>query len=178
MRMSARIESAFVTAALAFVVATALSAAGQECGDPTDDEKTTAADALYALRAATALEECDPCVCDADDSGEVVTSDALLLLSLATGADVDLECPSCVTTTTTLEPFRVPCGDPREDAPACDGYCGVQGQMCVEYPPGSGDCQCIFGSTCGSAEGPPVCAGACDPLWVCRDVGGTCRCVF
>jgi hypothetical protein len=160
------------------VVGSSGLAHGQVCGDPTGDGNFTAADALDVLRTALGLSSCDPCLCDADSSGAIVAADALLVLQSALGGSDDLACPPCVTTTTTTEPPKVACGDPRADAPACDGYCGVNGQMCVESPPGSGACQCIFGATCGGAAGPPICSCGCDALWVCKDIGGICRCVF
>ena len=54
---------ALSTAVLACVLA-ASPAASQQCGDPSDDEEVTAADALETLHVALGLEECDACVCD------------------------------------------------------------------------------------------------------------------
>jgi hypothetical protein len=168
-----------VVLALLLVGVTAAAAAPKPiCGDANGDRTRTAADALEILRVALDLSECEPCLCDVDGSGNVVTADALSVLALAVGGNIDLDCPSCVTTTTSTVPEKLPCGDPRAGAPACDGYCGVNNQMCVESPPGSGNCQCIFGPACGVAAGAPVCAGACPALWICEAQGNTCHCVF
>jgi hypothetical protein len=163
------------------LVAASTSAAGkaQDCGDANDDNKITSSDALLDLRTALDLDSCEPCRCDVDGSGNIVTADALAILSVSVGGSVDFDCPACVTTTTTTTtlPVFVPCGDPRAGAPNCDGYCGVDGQMCVESPPFSGNCQCIFTPIpCGVAEGPPICAGSCPKTRVCRHIATTCEC--
>jgi hypothetical protein len=168
------VRATLAAAAFALLLAGA-PARAEQCGDPTGDEETTAADALETLHVALGLIECEPCVCDVDGSGDVAAVDALAILAFAVGESADFACPPCATTTTTL-PRRMECGDPRVGAPTCDGYCGVDGQMCVESPPGSGNCQCIVGPGCGSVAGAPVCAGSCPALWICVDIGGTCRC--
>jgi len=129
---------------------------------------------------ALGLDSCEDCFCDVDSSGVIVTTDALTALKFAVGDPVDLDCPSCpTTTTTTTVPLILGCGDPRAGAPACDAYCDVDGQMCVESPAGSGNCQCIFTPIpCGGAAGPPVCSGSCPKTRVCRQIANTCECAF
>ena len=67
------------------------------CGCPTNGvcTKAVAADALYTLRTAVALETCSLCVCDVDGSLKVSASDALRLLNKAVGIDVELVCQAC-----------------------------------------------------------------------------------
>jgi hypothetical protein len=74
---------------------TAAAAAG-DCGQPvTTGERPTTNDALFVLRASVGLEECNRCVCDTDDSGEVTTSNSLAVLRDAVGLEVALACPAC-----------------------------------------------------------------------------------
>lgn len=66
------------------------------CGIPTS---TTSAgpktsDALFVLKAAVQATNCDLRVCDANDSGTVTTTDALLVLKKAVGQGVTLGCPA------------------------------------------------------------------------------------
>jgi hypothetical protein len=165
-----------------FLLGAGTAAAGgkQKCGDATGDGKITAPDGLGILRTALGLDSCEDCFCDVDSSGVIVTTDALTALKFSVGDAVDLDCPSCpTTTTTTTVPLILGCGDPRAGAPACDGYCNVDGQMCVESPAGSGNCQCIFTPIpCGGAAGPPVCSGSCPKTRVCRQIATTCECAF
>ncbi|RMD84898.1 MAG: hypothetical protein D6815_03190, partial [Candidatus Dadabacteria bacterium] len=65
------------------------------CGDPDDSGKTTASDALLALRAAVRLASCDACICDTDGDGKIAASDALRLLRKGVGVNVVLACPAC-----------------------------------------------------------------------------------
>jgi hypothetical protein len=65
------------------------------CGDPAFDEKVNASDALYALRAAVDLVQCELCLCDANDTGTVTATDALKVLQVAVGQPVSLVCPPC-----------------------------------------------------------------------------------
>ena len=39
--------------------------------------------------------ECEPCICDVNDSGELTASDALIVLKAAVGLAADLDCPQC-----------------------------------------------------------------------------------
>ena len=66
------------------------------CGDPNDSGDLTAVDALFILRAAVEIEECDSCVCNVDASpGPPSSTDALRVLRAAVGAPIVLECPPC-----------------------------------------------------------------------------------
>jgi cysteine-rich repeat protein len=65
------------------------------CGiprSPTATEPLTS-DALFVLRTAVGVVDCDLRVCDVNDSGEVNTSDALAVLRSAVGQPVELNCP-------------------------------------------------------------------------------------
>jgi hypothetical protein len=65
------------------------------CGDPTNDGRTTASDALFALNAAVGLQTCSLCTCDVDSSSSVSASDALRLLNFSVGIPgVTLDCPT------------------------------------------------------------------------------------
>jgi hypothetical protein len=69
---------------------------GGGCGDPTNDGRTTASDALFALNVAVGLQTCAVCVCDVDNSAATSASDALRLLNFAVGIPgVALNCPAC-----------------------------------------------------------------------------------
>jgi hypothetical protein len=68
-----------------------------DCAQPFTDNATgpVATDCLFLLKAATGSETCDtPCICDADGSGSIVATDALLCLieSVAT-APLACNCP-------------------------------------------------------------------------------------
>jgi RHS repeat-associated protein len=65
------------------------------CGDPVDDERIAATDALYVLMAAVGTRQCEACVCDVDLSGAVRATDALRVLRYAVGIPVALTCPAC-----------------------------------------------------------------------------------
>jgi hypothetical protein len=116
------------------------------CGDPTQDDKVTAADALVVLRGSVGLPGCLPSACDIDGSGTVTASDALGVLRLAVGEDVLVNCPvttSTVTNSTGDQCFHnSDCGDasgfPGE--PYCCGY------HCCECD--SNDTQCQTGFIC------------------------------
>ncbi len=69
---------------------------GGGCGDPSNDGRTTASDALFALNVAVGLQTCATCVCDVDNTGATAASDALRLLNFAVGIPgVTLSCPAC-----------------------------------------------------------------------------------
>jgi len=172
------------------------------CGDADCNAAVNATDALIALKTAVGSASCPRCLCDADGSTDIKATDALYVLRYAVGQDVPMDCVSCLwptdsTSTTTMEPTttttttstttttvppppaKLPCTDSRVDPPACDGYCGANGQMCVEYPPGSGACQCLgTGFMCGQEAGPPSCNGSCPMLFVCKYKDYVCQCVF
>jgi uncharacterized delta-60 repeat protein len=78
------------------------------CGDPVNfsfhareatgfalDADVTSSDALFILRTSVGSETCELCLCDVDDSGAIVASDALLTLKAAVGQQVTLACPAC-----------------------------------------------------------------------------------
>ena len=64
-----------------------------DCGDANDDDNVTAADALFALKAAVGSLECSEIVCDVNFSGGVNSADALVLLKSAVGQAISLVCP-------------------------------------------------------------------------------------
>ena len=65
------------------------------CGQPVTTSVTPkAADALYALRAATHSRKCKRCVCDVDGNGAIQAADALRILRMAVGHDVEVACPA------------------------------------------------------------------------------------
>ncbi|MBI5503511.1 MAG: hypothetical protein HY899_01810 [Deltaproteobacteria bacterium] len=64
------------------------------CGDPAPVfGLITAVDAGAILRASVSLWECPLCVCDVDNGGTVMASDALADLQFAVGLHVGLACP-------------------------------------------------------------------------------------
>ena len=76
-----------------WAVASVATTLGAACADPTADGKTTAADALFALRASVGSGQCAACICDVNKNGTVSTTDALLILKVAVG---QLAAPTCV----------------------------------------------------------------------------------
>jgi hypothetical protein len=54
-----------------------------------------ASDGLFVLRASVGSECCDLCICDANGSGAVTATDALITLNAAVGQPVTLQCPAC-----------------------------------------------------------------------------------
>lgn len=74
-----------------------------------------ASDALYALRAAVLLTQCPLAVCDVDGNGRLTAGDALRILIVATGGDLELLlCPPASTSSTTIPENRAPTfGPPR-----------------------------------------------------------------
>ena len=60
------------------------------------DGAVTASDALFILAAAIALENCEPCICDVNDSGAITAADALAALQVAVGLDTELLCQPCI----------------------------------------------------------------------------------
>jgi uncharacterized delta-60 repeat protein len=65
------------------------------CGDPSLDATISATDALMVLTASLGLGECEPCRCDVDGSGDVATTDALLILRLGLFGTAAFECVAC-----------------------------------------------------------------------------------
>jgi hypothetical protein len=76
---------------------------GGACADPValtvgraaNADQVTASDALFILGAAVGIQTCELCVCDADGSGGVAATDALVTLRAAVGQPVSLDCPPC-----------------------------------------------------------------------------------
>lgn len=82
--------------------ARSVHAAKGDCGQPASlGDGPAASDALFVLKSAIDVLECALCICDVDDSGSVLTSDALRTLKGAVGQPVVFGCPLCVVTTTT-----------------------------------------------------------------------------
>jgi cysteine-rich repeat protein len=68
---------------------------GGGCGDPNQDGRKTASDALFVLNVAVGLQTCALCTCDVDSSSSISASDALRLLNFSVGLPVPLSCPAC-----------------------------------------------------------------------------------
>jgi hypothetical protein len=76
---------------------------GGACADPVAltagvsprADAVTASDALFILGAAVGVQSCELCLCDADGSGGIAATDALVTLQAAIGLPVALECPPC-----------------------------------------------------------------------------------
>jgi hypothetical protein len=65
------------------------------CAQPaTSGVKPSASDALAVLRRAVGTRGCNLCICDVDNSGNVVATDALLTLKYAVGQDITIGCPA------------------------------------------------------------------------------------
>jgi len=64
-----------------------------DCGDPTDDGKITATDALFTLGAAIGINTCHLFVCDVNNDGKVAASDAQVILYVSIGVPIVLNCP-------------------------------------------------------------------------------------
>ncbi|HET9063614.1 MAG TPA: hypothetical protein VFO62_10035 [Candidatus Binatia bacterium] len=84
------------------------SLCGNPWGSATDTINTT--DALFTLRVAVELEQCELCVCDVDGSGAVTSTDVLMMLRQIVGLEDVFVCspsagPDETTTTTTLPIF-------------------------------------------------------------------------
>lgn len=63
------------------------------CGAPVSAGQPTATDALYALQTGVGAQRCSLCECDVNDDGRVAATDALRILSKATGQNITLTCP-------------------------------------------------------------------------------------
>lgn len=67
-----------------------------DCGQPhSTGPVSTASDSWYVLRTAVGLSTCNRCVCDVNDSGDITSTDALIVLEDAVGLDVTYDCPPC-----------------------------------------------------------------------------------
>jgi hypothetical protein len=65
------------------------------CGDPDGNGRTTASEALLALRTGVGSGSCPLCLCDVDGSGSIAATDALLILRASVGFVVAFACPAC-----------------------------------------------------------------------------------
>ena len=73
-----------------------------DCGQPVSVGPTpTVTDSLSILRTAIGAGSCDLSVCDVDGSCAITASDALRLLSLVTGTDIEINCNGACGLTTT-----------------------------------------------------------------------------
>jgi len=130
-----------------------------DCGDPAETHKViTAVDAGYILRTSVQLEECPLCVCDLDDSGFILSSDALADLRYAVGLPQTLACPAVepaagaccnvgeCTAVTRLQCQSTEGSSYQGDGTSCDtiGVCSTCGNADIE--PGE---QCDDGNTVG-----------------------------
>jgi hypothetical protein len=66
-----------------------------ECGDPTDQGRTTASSALFILKAAVGAVYCAPCVCSVNGDQAISAVDSLTALKRAVAQPVTLDCPEC-----------------------------------------------------------------------------------
>lgn len=64
-----------------------------DCGDPSGDGRITSTDAHLCLQSSVGLAPYGLCECDVDDSGEIQTRDALLVLLRAVNLRKFLNCP-------------------------------------------------------------------------------------
>lgn len=75
---------------------TTLPVGDGDCGVPlSGGVKPNASDALFALKAAVGVGQCELCVCDVNSSGSVAAGDALAILRAAVGSETVLDCPPC-----------------------------------------------------------------------------------
>jgi hypothetical protein len=65
------------------------------CGDANGDAFVNSSDALGALETGIGAGECPACVCDVDQLGGIVATDALLILKFGVGQNVVLVCIEC-----------------------------------------------------------------------------------
>jgi hypothetical protein len=65
------------------------------CGDYNGDGSVKAGDALGVLQTGVGTGTCELCVCDVNDSETMTATDALLVLRVAVGQDLELTCPDC-----------------------------------------------------------------------------------
>ena len=68
---------------------------GDECADANASGGITSGDALFVLRAAVGLLNCEACRCDTSGDGVITAADALITLRAAVGIPVPLLCPAC-----------------------------------------------------------------------------------
>jgi hypothetical protein len=72
-----------------------------DCGQPVSfGVEPTPSDALAVLNVSVGVGSCEHCVCDVDDSGQIMATDALIVLRAAVRLPTTLHCPFCAGTTT------------------------------------------------------------------------------
>jgi hypothetical protein len=160
-RLARRIAGVVVGGSVLVVTAALARAGAGACGQPvTVGDRPLSSDALYTLRAAVGLELCPNCLCDADGSGGVRATDALLVLSFAAfDPQASLSCPACVCGVKAVDRGDV-CDGSDE---ACPGtrVCGPD-CTCVEPCPGSAEIE-MFAATGGHCAANADCpTGTCD----------------
>ena len=98
-----RMKSVLFTCTLAIALATQLSGADEgDCGQPVSTGAApTATDALWVHRTGVGLAACENTVCSIDGSCAITAGDALRVLAIATGQQIELDCTGCAPTTTT-----------------------------------------------------------------------------
>ncbi len=70
------------------------------CGHPFSNARCIV-NAIFVLQGALSIRECELCTCDVDSSGDVMATDALLILRTCTNLPTSLDCPIPGETTTT-----------------------------------------------------------------------------
>jgi hypothetical protein len=91
-----------ICALTALLAAAPVIADQGDCGQPlSTGGGPTATDALYVLRTGVGLASCQITVCDIDGSCAITAGDALRVLAIATGQQIELDCTACGATTTT-----------------------------------------------------------------------------
>jgi len=113
------------------------------CGDPAEAHPLiTAVDAGYILRTSVQLTTCPLCVCDLDNSGFILSSDALADLRYAVGLPQVLECPA-------VEPPTGACCDVGECSVLTEFQCADIGG--AGYQGNGTSCDSVdICSTCGN----------------------------
>jgi hypothetical protein len=71
------------------------------CGHPFSNTRCIV-NAIFVLRGALGLSECELCTCDVDSNGSVTVTDALMILRTCASLPTTLECPEPAVTTTTI----------------------------------------------------------------------------
>ncbi len=92
---------AIVTIVMAVALAPQSAVAASGCSLPVNTTGPKTSDCLFILQTAVDLRDCALCICDVNDSGTILSSDALVCLKAAVGLEVTLDCPACESTTTT-----------------------------------------------------------------------------
>lgn len=66
-----------------------------QCGDATLNNGLTASDALATLLVAVGRRSCELCICDVDNSGSIVATDALIILAAVVAGEQPTGCAPC-----------------------------------------------------------------------------------